>query len=149
MWLYRTYAFSAVRDEGSGIPCPTCFRQSLERHAEALRGTLRQPEREQRGDCGPLTPAEVGGIGGRQRVGDAEASESGECEGGEGGEAQRCDGLFGHVTLYTSDNILEGSTGCSPWEAGFVLAEFILSNPYEFQGNEMLLPHAHLKLALA
>ncbi len=45
----------------------------------------------------------------------------------------------GLVSLHVSQNIIEGGTGCHDWEAGFVLAEFLLSNPSLVQGAYSLL----------
>ena len=42
---------------------------------------------------------------------------------------------FGHVSLWSSEDLFEGSTGCHPWEAGFMLAEFVLSHPELFRGG--------------
>ncbi|GMH44891.1 hypothetical protein BSKO_12848 [Bryopsis sp. KO-2023] len=41
----------------------------------------------------------------------------------------------GHISLNVSFDILAGSTGCKEWEAGFVLAEFVLNNPAVFKGK--------------
>eukprot|EP00798_Chlamydomonas_sp_ICE-L_P005273 gene5273-18510_t len=38
--------------------------------------------------------------------------------------------LSGIITLHQSNNLLAGGTGCHAWEAGFLLAEFILGNPH-------------------
>lgn len=45
-------------------------------------------------------------------------------------------GCAGLVPLYSSNNILEGGTGCHEWEAGFYLAEYILSNPNVFKNKQ-------------
>lgn len=42
---------------------------------------------------------------------------------------------FGLITLKLAMNLFEGATGCHEWEAGFLLAEFILSNPGVFKGR--------------
>ncbi len=42
----------------------------------------------------------------------------------------------GVMTLWVSDNLFEGGTGCHPWEAGFRLAEFVMSNPELFAGKQ-------------
>ncbi|CAD7695028.1 unnamed protein product [Ostreobium quekettii] len=42
------------------------------------------------------------------------------------------------ITLRVSENMLEGATGCHPWEAGFLLGEFILNNPVLFSGRSIL-----------
>lgn len=47
-------------------------------------------------------------------------------------------GATGLITLHVSQNLLEGSTGCHEWEAGFVLAEYIFSHPSLFQGISTL-----------
>ena len=36
---------------------------------------------------------------------------------------------FGLITLKLALNLFEGATGCHEWEAGFLLAEFVLGNP--------------------
>eukprot|EP00887_Chlorella_sp_A99_P003070 scaffold9.g3070.t1 len=48
------------------------------------------------------------------------------------------DGRHGLLALNVSHNLLEGGTGCHEWEAGFFLAEFILSNPGLFAGAACL-----------
>ena len=45
------------------------------------------------------------------------------------------DGKAGQISLRLSSNMLEGSTGCFQWEAGFLLGAFILSNPHLFSGK--------------
>lgn len=42
---------------------------------------------------------------------------------------------FGLITLKLALNLFEGATGCHEWEAGFLLAEFVLSNPEVFRGE--------------
>ena len=44
----------------------------------------------------------------------------------------------GDLTLALSLNLFEGSTGCHAWEAGFFLAEFVLSQRVLFQGRRCL-----------
>ena len=44
----------------------------------------------------------------------------------------------GFINLRLSHNIFEGSTGCHEWEAGFILAEFVLSHPSMFKGEHAL-----------
>ncbi|KAL3160989.1 hypothetical protein ABBQ38_009378 [Trebouxia sp. C0009 RCD-2024] len=46
--------------------------------------------------------------------------------------------LFGLITLKLAVNLFEGATGCHEWEAGFMLAEFVLSNAGLFRGQECL-----------
>lgn len=41
----------------------------------------------------------------------------------------------GVVALRLSDNMLAGSTGCHEWEAGFSLAELVLSRPELVRGE--------------
>lgn len=41
----------------------------------------------------------------------------------------------GLIAVSASNNMLEGGTGCHDWQAGFVLAEFILSNADLFKGK--------------
>ena len=41
---------------------------------------------------------------------------------------------FGLITLKLALNLFEGATGCHEWEAGFLLAEYILSNATLFRG---------------
>ena len=45
---------------------------------------------------------------------------------------------FGLITLKLALNLFEGATGCHEWEAGFLLAEFVLSNPDLFAGEASL-----------
>lgn len=45
--------------------------------------------------------------------------------------------LPGHITLHVCDNMFEGSTGCHAWEAGYALAEYVLSYPELFQGKSL------------
>ena len=45
----------------------------------------------------------------------------------------------GCITLRLSRNLFEGSTGCHEWEAGFFLAEFVLSHPFMFKGELALI----------
>lgn len=47
-------------------------------------------------------------------------------------------GQSGLVTLKLATNLLEGGTGCHEWEAGFFLAEFVLSRPDIFKGSSCL-----------
>ena len=49
-------------------------------------------------------------------------------------EASQAPGLSGIITLKLATNLFEGGTGCHEWEAGFLLAEFVLSNPGLFEG---------------
>lgn len=53
-------------------------------------------------------------------------------------EEERHTAGWGLVSLRVSQNIIEGGTGCHDWEAGFVLAEFLLSNPSLVQGADGL-----------
>ncbi|GAX83891.1 hypothetical protein CEUSTIGMA_g11316.t1 [Chlamydomonas eustigma] len=46
--------------------------------------------------------------------------------------------LIGSITLHACDNLLEGSTGCHPWEAGFSLAQYVLSYAEEFKGCSVM-----------
>ncbi|GAX86543.1 hypothetical protein CEUSTIGMA_g13950.t1 [Chlamydomonas eustigma] len=46
--------------------------------------------------------------------------------------------LIGSITLHACDNLLEGSTGCHPWEAGFSLAQYVLSYAEEFKGRSVM-----------
>ncbi len=46
----------------------------------------------------------------------------------------RASGQSGLITLQLATNLFEGGTGCHEWEAGFFLAEFVLSHPNIFQG---------------
>ena len=41
----------------------------------------------------------------------------------------------GLITLRLSVNLFEGGTGCHEWEAGFLLAEFIMSFHGLFKGE--------------
>ncbi|CAL8467697.1 g7235 [Coccomyxa elongata] len=41
----------------------------------------------------------------------------------------------GLISLHVSQDLLEGSTGCHEWEAGFVLSEYILSHASLFKGK--------------
>ena len=44
-------------------------------------------------------------------------------------------GSSGSISVRVSANMLEGSTGCYQWEAGFLLGGFILSHPDLFAGE--------------
>lgn len=72
----------------------------------------------------------------------------GEEGGGAGGEA-----ACGLVTLRVSPNMLAGSTGCHEWEAGFALAELVLSRPQLFKGlsgaGEGVIPCVTIKAQVA
>ncbi len=46
----------------------------------------------------------------------------------------RASGQSGLITLKLATNLFEGGTGCHEWEAGFFLAEFVLSHPDVFKG---------------
>lgn len=50
----------------------------------------------------------------------------------------------GHITLRLSLNMLDGSTGCHQWDAGILLAQFILSNPEKFQGPAVPIENGYL-----
>jgi hypothetical protein len=39
------------------------------------------------------------------------------------------------ISLYVSDNLFEGSTGCHEWEAGFVLGEWLVANHHLLAGE--------------
>lgn len=41
---------------------------------------------------------------------------------------------LGLISLHVSQNLIEGGTGCHEWEAGFVLAHFVLGNAPLFKG---------------
>jgi len=43
-------------------------------------------------------------------------------------------GCSGLITIHSSDNMFEGGTGCHMWDAGFLLAEFVLNNPHLIAG---------------
>ena len=43
----------------------------------------------------------------------------------------------GIITLRLSQNMFEGSTGCHEWEAGFLLAEYILNHPELVKGARL------------
>jgi hypothetical protein len=43
-----------------------------------------------------------------------------------------CSGL---ITVHSSANLFEGGTGCHMWDAGFLLAEFVLNNRSLFAGR--------------
>lgn len=45
----------------------------------------------------------------------------------------------GLITVHSSDNMFEGGTGCHMWDAGFLLAEFVLNNPHIFAGEALSL----------
>ncbi|DBA85057.1 TPA: hypothetical protein ACH3X2_005787 [Trebouxia sp. C0005] len=47
-------------------------------------------------------------------------------------------GQSGLITLKLATNLFEGGTGCHEWEAGFFLAEFVLSQPDIFKGSSCL-----------
>jgi hypothetical protein len=49
------------------------------------------------------------------------------------------DGLRGLLALHASLNLLEGGTGCHEWEAGFFLAEWVLSHPQLVAGERAAL----------
>ena len=44
----------------------------------------------------------------------------------------------GILPLYLNKNMLQGNTGCHEWEAGFYLAEYVLSHAHQFQGRSVL-----------
>ena len=44
------------------------------------------------------------------------------------------DDRSGLIVLHLAENMFEGSTGCHEWEAGFLLAELVLSHPQLFRG---------------
>lgn len=44
----------------------------------------------------------------------------------------------GSISVRLSANMLEGSTGCYQWEAGFLLGSFILSRPHLFAGEFLM-----------
>ena len=54
-------------------------------------------------------------------------------------------GSSGSISVRVSANMLEGSTGCYQWEAGFLLGEFILSRPELFAGKGALLQSESMK----
>eukprot|EP00878_Enallax_costatus_P036951 GHUV01041603.1.p1 GENE.GHUV01041603.1~~GHUV01041603.1.p1 ORF type:complete len:137 (-),score=68.17 GHUV01041603.1:634-1020(-) len=41
----------------------------------------------------------------------------------------------GVLSIHMSENLFEGSTGCHMWDAGFLLAEFVLNHPHLFKGR--------------
>ena len=54
----------------------------------------------------------------------------------------------GLITLGVSDDMLDGNTGCHEWEAGFLLAEFVLSHARLFAGAVVLPLHCCLRHVL-
>jgi len=54
---------------------------------------------------------------------------------GEAINAPQSSQQYGLITLKLSLNLFEGATGCHEWEAGFLLAEFVLSHPDVFKGG--------------
>jgi hypothetical protein len=44
-------------------------------------------------------------------------------------------GRSGLITVHSSANLFEGGTGCHMWDAGFLLAEFVLNNHSMFAGR--------------
>lgn len=57
--------------------------------------------------------------------------------------AAQGDGRRGQLALHVSLNLLEGGTGCHEWEAGFFLAEWVLSNPGLVAGGRAVLCCVH------
>ncbi|DBA94871.1 TPA: hypothetical protein ACH3X1_002405 [Trebouxia sp. C0004] len=53
-------------------------------------------------------------------------------------DLRRSVGQSGLITLKLATNLFEGGTGCHEWEAGFFLAEFVLSHPDIFKGSSCL-----------
>ena len=43
---------------------------------------------------------------------------------------------LGVITLRLSDNLFEGGTGCHQWEAGFLMADFVLGHQELFKGGQ-------------
>ena len=58
--------------------------------------------------------------------------------GGDGGGSGLCPRL---ITVQVSDNIFQGSTGCSQWDAGFICGEFVVQHQHLFKGGFWLVPH--------
>ena len=48
---------------------------------------------------------------------------------------------LGLISLHVSQNLIEGGTGCYAWEAGFVLAQFVLNNAWQFEGVPLCTIH--------
>jgi hypothetical protein len=44
------------------------------------------------------------------------------------------------ITVHSSANMFEGGTGCHMWDAGFLLAEFVLNNRQLFKGRHARRP---------
>ena len=54
----------------------------------------------------------------------------------------------GQIHMKLSSNMLEGSTGCFQWEAGFLLGAFILSHPQIFSGKQAIFALSTIKTTL-
>lgn len=50
-------------------------------------------------------------------------------------EQELISGQLGLISLHVSNNLIEGGTGCHEWEAGFTLAQYVLSNASHFKGK--------------
>lgn len=49
--------------------------------------------------------------------------------------SQQAANSSGLITVHSSANMFEGGTGCHMWDAGFLLAEFVLNNRSLFAGG--------------
>lgn len=52
----------------------------------------------------------------------------------------------GLISVAVSENLFEGSTGCYAWEAGYLLAEFVINCPHIFRGKQHALGMHALRL---
>lgn len=111
-WCFKTYAYCSVGD--GLLPGMLAAEAAASRHSQVLRAAIQSMLEPGPGRSIPKVKGQVAPASWRPA-----ACVKDSCP-------------AGLVTLRLSDNLFEGGTGCHEWEAGFFLAEFVLSHPELF-----------------
>lgn len=121
-WCYKLFAYAPASEAGADTMA--CLA-GLERRAAQLRCSAREDAERQ--------PPQGEGAEQLQR------EEEGAAQPGLPAAAALGNGRHGLLALHVSLNLLEGGTGCHEWEAGFFLAEWVLSHAGLVAGGRAVL----------
>ncbi|KAL4428674.1 hypothetical protein ABPG77_009780 [Micractinium sp. CCAP 211/92] len=110
-WCYKQFAYAPA---GEAAADTMLHLTALEQRAAQMLSSCEAPA-EQQACCEKGQQQEQQERGGAHLAAHAAAAQG--------------DGRRGQLALHVSLNLLEGGTGCHEWEAGFFLAEWVLSNP--------------------
>lgn len=136
-----------LADAVASTPGPSHCAAAAHGAAVAVAATVDIAPEGRGSDSEGVVPSEDG-VAGRGKVGHEVGGDGEGPSGNVGGAEQRpvpgvlsrgpaegdLEGGLELLSLHVSRNLLEGGTGCHDWEAGFLMAEFVLSNPHLFSG---------------